>query len=248
MLEILTEILNLSLLAAAGVAFLSALIQGYSGFGGGLIIIPILAILFSPIESIAITALAAIFGTATLLPQAVKKAQWSEAAPVSIALAIAIPIGLSFLVAADPILIRRGMGVFILAASAVLISGWTYPGKRNLLTSITAGAITGGVTGSFGIPGGPFMVIYYLSAPVEPAVQRANLIISVGVAIVFLIGGLFVAGAYTPETIMRAIVIVPIFVAGSRTGQYLFKVAPTEWFKKVTFAILIATGISILLV
>jgi hypothetical protein len=242
------EVLDLSLLIAAGVAFISAMIQGYSGFGGGLVVVPLLAILFGPIEAIAITAFAALLGNLIMWRDAVKIAHWPEAAPLSIAVAIAIPIGLLFLTTADPAIIRRGMGVFILVAAALLISGWVYKGHRNKLTSAFAGLCTGGVMGSFGMPAGPIMVIYYMSSPVEPKVQRANIIISVGAALIAMLLGLIFNGAYHESTIARVIVLTPIFMAGAWFGRYLFNVAPLTWFKKVTFAILIATGISILLV
>ncbi len=242
------EVLDTSLLIAIGVAFISAAIQGYSGFGGGLVIVPILAILFGPIEAVAIAAISALLGNAIMWPDAVKKAHWPEAVPLSIGIAIAVPIGLLFLTTADPLIIRHGMGIFILIAAALLISGWLYKGSRNSLTSVIAGLCTGGVMGSFGMPAGPIMVIYYMSSPVAPPVQRANIIISVGVVLVFMLGGLFFNGAYHETTIARAIVITPVFLAGAWSGGYLFKVAPVSWFKKVTYAILIVTGISILLV
>ena len=102
--------------------------------------------------------------------------------------------------------------------------------------------------GSFGMPAGPIMVIYYMSAPVEPQVQRANIIISVGVVLLFMMGGLFFNGAYHESTVARAIVITPIFMAGAWSGAYLFQIAPVSWFKKVTYAILIVTGVSILII
>jgi uncharacterized membrane protein YfcA len=243
-----SEILDMSLLIGAVVSFVSAVIQGYAGFGGGLVIIPILAILFGPVEAIAITAIAALFGNAVLWRDAFKKAYWPEDGPVCVALAISTPLALLFLVSADPVLIRRGMGVFVLVATGILMSGWTYSGKRGTLTSLTVGALAGGVTGGFGIPGGPFMIVYYMSAPVEPPIQRANMIISVGVGIVFLLGALLAQDVYTSETIGRSVVIIPIFMAGAWTGRYLFKIAPGTWYKKVTYGILVVTGIMVLAV
>ena len=70
----LIEILDLTMLLAAVAALISALIQGYSGFGGGLVIVPILAVMFSPLEAIAIAGLSAIGGNITLMPNAVKTA------------------------------------------------------------------------------------------------------------------------------------------------------------------------------
>jgi len=66
------------------------------------------------------------------------------------------------------------------------------------------------------------------------------------VAIVFLLVGMIVEGAYTEATIARTIIVVPLFILGAWCGRTLFKIAPFAWFKKITYAILIATGVSIL--
>jgi uncharacterized membrane protein YfcA len=199
--------------------------------------------LFSPIEAISIAAIAAMLGNVMLWPEAVKMAHWPEVAPVSTTLAVAIPLGLMFLISANPILIRRRMGVFILAAAVVLMTGWTFGGKRSVLTSVVTGALTGGITGGFGIPGGPFMVIYFLSAPVASPTQRANIIVAGSVGMVVMIGGVIFEGAYVQGTIMRTIIIAPVFLAGAWAGRTLFKIARITWFKNVTYTILVATGI-----
>ena len=69
----INEILDMSLLLGVVVALVSGMIQGYSGFGGGLVVVPILAILFSPLEAIANTALAELFGNVVLWPDTIKK-------------------------------------------------------------------------------------------------------------------------------------------------------------------------------
>ncbi len=81
MVEVFKEIAELSLLLACFTALMSGMIQGYSGFGGGLIIVPILAFLFSPLEAIAIAAPAGLVGNAFLLPNAAKSANWGTVRP-----------------------------------------------------------------------------------------------------------------------------------------------------------------------
>ena len=107
------------------------------------------------------------------------------------------------------------------------MSGWTYSGRRNLFTSAVAGTLSGSIMGGFGMPAAPFWVIYYLSAPVDAAIQRANIVSTSTIAIVFLIVGLFLRDAYTEETIFRTIIISSVCIAGGRVGQYLFKIAPS---------------------
>ena len=45
---------------------------------------------------------------------------------------------------------------------------------------------------------------------------------------------------------MRAALLTPIFTVGVYSGQYLFRIAPADWFKKVTYALLICTALIML--
>ncbi len=96
MIEIFYEVLNKTLILASIITFISAILQGYSGFGGGLLMVPLLVILFNPIEGIAIAALAGLIGSAILMPGAITKRNWKETGPVSIGMSLAIPIGIIF--------------------------------------------------------------------------------------------------------------------------------------------------------
>ncbi len=241
------EVLNTSLVLGSLAAILSGLVQGYSGFAGGLIIVPVLAILFSPIEAIAIAAIAALAGSAALVRSAAKIVDWREAGSVSIAIALAIPLGLMFLVSTDPQIIRRGMGVFILLAAFLLMSGWTYKGRRGHFAGGVTGAVSGLIMGAFGVPAGPVFVVYFLSAPVPVSVQRSNIMIVVFVALVVLLGGLIVQGAYTAETLARSVIIAPLFLFGSLTGKRLYQIAPAAWFKKAAYSLLLGSGAAALL-
>ncbi len=210
--------------------------------------VPLLAILYTPIEGIAIVAVAGLVGSSMLLPEKLKNINWRETAPVSIGMSLSIPFGLTFLTATDPTLIRNGTGIFILAAGLLMLSGWTYNGVRNLFTSYIAGSLAGMVTGGFGIPRGPLIVIYYMSSYFATKIQRANVIITVGVGMSFLVRGLIISGSYSEHTIMRSIILAPTFIAGNICSKYLFRVAPLSWFLKVTNLILIAIRVIILIV
>ncbi len=49
------------------------MIQGFTGFGGGLMVVPFLAVLFSPIETISIAAIAAMLDNVMMWPNTIKK-------------------------------------------------------------------------------------------------------------------------------------------------------------------------------
>ena len=150
-------------LVSALVLFIGGLIQGYTGFGGGTISVPILVILFGPVVAIGIITPVYILGATTILPSAIENVDWKEVLPVSIAGSIAVFLGLSFLITADPIVVKKIMGFFILFTTGIMILGKKYTGPRNILTSAVAGIFTGGISGGTGIPGAPIMVMYYLA-------------------------------------------------------------------------------------
>jgi len=246
-MQTLTEILALSLAYGGIVAVLSGLMQGYTGFGGGLIIVPALALLFGPVEAVAIGVTAGIAGTLGLLRNAAKNAHWPEAGPVAIAIVASVPLGLLFLVTADPVIIRRGMGVFVLLSAILLISGWTYRWSRGPLAGGTAGALSGLIFGAFGIPAGPVFAVYFLAAPHPVAVQRANIVLAVGVTLLIMLVGLIYEGVYDGRTLALCAVISPLFLAGAMIGGRLFQVAPAAWFKRITYGLLLISGFSALL-
>ena len=241
------EILDIGLLAGSLAAIASGLIQGYSGFAGALVIVPVLAVLFSPIEAIAITVVAGLAGNLVLTRNAAKSVNWREAGVVSLAIAISIPLGLLFLLSAEPLVIRRGMGVFILLAAFLLMSGWTYQGTRGVISATGVGLVSGLIIGAFGVPSGPVFVVYFLSAPVPVAVQRANIIMTVSVTLTTMMIGLIVEGAYTADIVVRSLIIAPLYLIAAHFGKVLFLTVPATWFNKVAYSLLLASGIMALL-
>ena len=77
LLEIMAEITLKSLMISVIIVFIGGLIQGYTGFGGATISVPILVLLFGPIAAIGIITPIYIFGALAILPKAIKNINWS---------------------------------------------------------------------------------------------------------------------------------------------------------------------------
>lgn len=159
-LQNLDEALTLRLLLAACLALPSGVLQGYAGFGGALFASPFFALLFGPAAGFSTLVILMLFSQAPLFPGALRKGDWKEFAPPSISAAITMPLGVSFLVAADPTFIRRGMGVFILIITIVMMLGYRYTGKRRIWVGIGSGGAAGAISGFFGVPAFPLAAIY----------------------------------------------------------------------------------------
>ena len=244
--QIISDIFLRNLFASALVLFVGGLIQGYTGFGGGTISVPVLVILFGPVVAIGIITPVYILGAATILPSAIKNVDWTEVLPVSIAGSIAVFLGLSFLITADPIVVKKIMGFFILFTTGIMILGKKYTGPRNILASAAAGIFTGGISGGTGIPGAPIMVMYYLAAKTAPAIQRANILTTGSVFSFCIIVGLGTNNIYSPTLILTVLMLSPVFMIAARLGQFLFNYMPAVWFKKVAHCLLVIAGTMLL--
>ena len=184
MIENMHALFNVDLLAAALIAIISGVLHGYTGFGAALFMVPLFTLLFGPMEAIILMVIIAAFGSAQLYPTAARNAQWRELVPVILAIFISTPVGIYLLFSLDAEVIRRAMGGFVLLAALILLSGWVYKGPRGVAASAVAGGLAGIINGATGV-GGPPLAMYFLSAPLPPAVQRANIVIAV-TAIVFI--------------------------------------------------------------
>ena len=94
--EILSVVADPRVGLAALAAFLSFIVQGYSGFGGGVIVVPILAFIFGPLEAVAINVIPSFLANISLVPSLVKDTNWRELRPLLVGVLSTIPIGLFF--------------------------------------------------------------------------------------------------------------------------------------------------------
>ncbi|MEE3000070.1 MAG: sulfite exporter TauE/SafE family protein, partial [Pseudomonadota bacterium] len=119
------------LLISAFILFISGSIQGYSGFGGGTVSVPILVILFGPITAVGIITPIYILGAAAILPNALRSVDWKEVVPCAVAGSLSVFVGLSFLVDTDPNTTKKVMGSVVLLTTLLMIFGRQYTGPRN---------------------------------------------------------------------------------------------------------------------
>ena len=94
------------------VSFVASTISGIAGFGGGLILLPLLTYFISPKLAIPLLTIAQLFGNGSRVFLNTKHLQWK---PVMLLLIAAIPfpiIGSSLLASIDPKGIKISIGVF----------------------------------------------------------------------------------------------------------------------------------------
>jgi hypothetical protein len=243
---LLTDVLTRDLILAAAICGLGGFMHGYTGWGGGMVMMPLMTPIYGPVQALALIIVGGIMSSLQLLPAAVRGVHWIRMRWVYLALLIATPLGSLALVHLDPSIVRRVIGVIVVAAALAILFGWQYRGRRDPAASTAFGAVSGFFNGFAGV-GGPALVIYVLAHPDSARVQRAGIVIGSAIMIALIMATLAATGSIGWVTLLKSILLGPPQMAGAWLGMRLFRIAPQEIFRRVTLIALVGLGLGTLI-
>ncbi|ARP98355.1 hypothetical protein CAK95_04070 [Pseudorhodoplanes sinuspersici] len=232
-----TVIYDPRFVAAVGVAFLSGLVRGFSGFGSALIYIPLMAAIYEP-RVAAITLLLTDFTSSApfTVPQT-RRCNWREVAPVCLAAAATIPFGVLALQYLDQTILRWGAVALITALLAVLVSGWRYHAEPRLSASVGVGLFAGFGSGALQIAGPP-AIIYWLGGPGSASIIRANLMVYLTSTQLVAFPLYYIRGLFSADVIILSLLLGPIFIGSMLLGSRMFKGASDTVYRRAAYIII----------
>ena len=130
------------------------LVRGYTGFGSGLVMVPLLAFLWDPVNAIILTLSLGLFATIQMTYPALKLANWNDIGPMICAAIFVTPLGTLLLINLDPEIIKKIIAGIVLVITIVSLAGWSYKGKTGTLPSLLAGSFSAVINGIAAV-GGP---------------------------------------------------------------------------------------------
>ncbi|MDP6407077.1 MAG: sulfite exporter TauE/SafE family protein [Alphaproteobacteria bacterium] len=238
------EIFSPQFAMAAAVVALAGMVRGFSGFGGGLVMIPFLALLYAPPTAVAVAMLSGLFGGLQMLPWAWRRTNWREVLPLSLISAPVTPLGTLLLVSGDPQIMRKVIGAVVLVVAVVLLRGWTWRGRRNLATAAAAGSLAGLINGLGGV-GGPLAMLYLLASGETAEVQRANITMVITFFTLFIFTPLALAGAISVNQALQGLMLTLPFSVGVYLGSRMFHRVP-ELYRRASLVIIFVSGLTAL--
>jgi uncharacterized membrane protein YfcA len=223
--------------AALAVACISGVVRGFSGFGSALIYVPLMAAIYEP-RIAAVTLL--ITDSVASMPFAigeVRRCNWREVAPLSIAAIATIPLGVLALQYFEPVTLRWGIAILVVGLLAVMVSGWRYHVEPSIPVSVGVGLIAGIGAGAVQISG-PAAIIYWLGGPNKAATIRANLMVYFGLLAIASFVIYYLRGLFTADVLVLSLLLGPVFIVSMAGGAYLFRGSSEHSYRRVAYAII----------
>jgi len=219
-------------------------ITGLAGFGTALVAS---GLWFHALPAMTVPPLVALSSVAAQIVGLItvrKSFDWSRASPYLLGGAIGVPLGVSALAAASPLLLRASVGTFLIIYAAYQLCQRqereipTWGGKR--ADSIIG--LGGGFLGGFAGLSGPLPLIWLRLRGGEVDRQRAiyqpfNLIV-----LTFASIGMAVSGQITMPVLRIALQCLPATLIGAWIGARVYVGVSAQTFQRVVLFLLLVSG------
>lgn len=228
---------DLSLGLAMALSLAAGLMRGFAGFGSGMVLAPIFAILYGPAEAVLMIAVMEVVVSIQLVPKALPDVQWPFLGPLIVAAAVGMPLGAWLLATTEPELISRVIAGIVLVFVVVLAIGWRYQGPKRLLPTLGVGGVSGALLTGTSV-GGPPVLLYMLSGQDSARTNRANIILYFAIAEIITPVFLYLQGLFAMEVVVRALAICPAYMVGAWIGSRLFRESSEQTYRRVALIFL----------
>ncbi|MDX1434823.1 MAG: sulfite exporter TauE/SafE family protein [Gammaproteobacteria bacterium] len=231
-----------TLVAAAGVCGVAGFMRGFVGVGSGMLMAPVFAILYGPLETVGMIILLELAVTAQLLPSVHRAIQWPVIVPMGVAAALCMPLGTWLLVSVDAELMARLIALVVLVLVLVLLSGWRFRGEKRLATTIAVGSTSGVLMAATSL-GNPPVMLYLLSSPDSAATNRANFTGYFALTLVTLLAMMLIRELIAVHTALRVLVLLPVFALAAWAGARFFNRSGDRLYRRAALGLLLCVAI-----
>jgi len=241
------ESLTLSELLFGFVILVTAyVVRGITGFGSGLIAIPLLALILP------ITIVVPMIGLVDYIAALAhgvnhrRSIQWREVAPLLPFTLIGVLSALYIFKTVDGDLLKRILGGFVLLYAIYSLFGRNPNGRLSRKWSVIGGGFGGLVSTLFGT-GGPFYVIYLQLRGLDKTAFRAT------IATIFMLEGgariigYSLSGFYSVDTLTLVVVALPVMALAMYVGGHIHTNISQESFKRAIGMVLLGSGAALLI-
>ena len=235
-----TQLTNEQIILSVIIIFISYIVKGLTGFGSGLVAIPLLAFIFPLKFIVPVLGLLSYSGTIIQSVSLRKQASWQDIWPIIPFSLAGIAVALWLLVNLDSRILALALGVFIIiyASYSLLPLKDITGGRKWAVMAGTCGGLVGALFGN----GGPFYVIYLKMRQLDRSQFRAT------IAMIFLLDGGFrvagysTSGLYNSQVLWLVVILFPVLLVAMYVGHHIHIKINQLLFNRIINIMLLISG------
>ena len=235
--------MDLTILAAIGIVTMAGFVRGVTGFGGAMLMTPILSVLIGPVPAVVTALILETAAALVMFPDALPKVRWRTLLYLTLPAVVTVPLGGYLLLTLDPSIARKMIGAVVIVFSSMLLLGLRYSGSPQAVTSLALGSLVGVLLGATSI-GAPPVILYLLSGPDPAAVTRAHLTVFVTAISCIGVVMLAAAGAITATLAVSAVMLSIPFLLATWLGGKFFARLSDPGVRRLALLLMLCVGIT----
>ncbi len=221
----------------------ASFIQGVTGFGFGLLSVPLVSLLFSPGDAVGMNA---IIGTTNCVYAFILLRRWvnyRQTLGFFLISALFVPLGAYFLVEVNQHIVLIMMGVMVVAVTLREFNPYRRPDSPLFHSkfAVVFPALAGLLGGAFTAPGSA-IVPFMFAREKDPHVARANLQFFFSLISVMVIVSHLFAGNVNQENTLRALPFMPLVFIFTKLGSVTAFKIRRELFRQIVNTALLFLG------
>lgn len=225
-----------------GICALAGITYGFSGFGSALIFMPLAVRAVEPATALAAFALAALGSIATVVPDAVRRADLRASGVILLAALATLPMGVLVLRIVPADALRWAISLIVLITLVFLMIGWRYRGRAGPPAWLGIGAAVGMLGGATGLSGPP-LVLFQLAGRDGAARSRANTIVVLSLTGFAVLPVMAMQGIVGRDEITLGLILLPVYALAGWIGKRLFTPARGGLYRTVAYGIVGAAAV-----
>lgn len=230
------------LLAAMVVIFLAGAAQSMTGFGFGLVAVPLMTLFMAPSAAVPIIVIEGLVINAIILRQGYRGINLRRMSVLSLAGLAGVPVGVWLLATMSADSLRIYIGALMVVAGLIFASGLRIAVRNERLAGVPVGLASGVLGGSVSLPGPP-IILFFANQNMPPAEFRANLVLIITLQIIVSLP-IYAANGLLPASAFGwSAVILPALLLGSFVGYRLLHLVSPVVFRRLTLLTVIAAGL-----
>jgi uncharacterized membrane protein YfcA len=226
-----------------GATLLGGLVRGFTGFGFAMVFMPLASMVLGPVAALGLIWCIDLPFALPIAARNVRQAEMREVLPLLLTATLALPAGIWLLIWLDRETMRWILAGLILAAVAVMASGWRYHGRPGIPLSLGVGVLSGLFNGMASIGGMPLAVFWLGAQRNDRHKTRANLQTFFGFSTLISGTVLWWKGILTSTALLMALPLMAVYGLGMWAGTHGFRLADESAFRRVAYAVIFLSAL-----